>query len=232
MRGMRWSVALLLIWMAAALQAVAQSGIWVPGTYRNVQQVPCGTRTSDLLLNSNGSCTLSVRCGSSSEVRYTGTWGQRTADRVEVRVSRGGISYEFSFRADGRALVTLAWDRNAWGAAPLEFRRYGAQPEPPDPVLGTYSGDVRAGENLFRFTLAMAAGGNAELEVRDLRRGGLPLRYSGKWRREATGRYRLELRRMLERQTFVFRLMGNELIALEWDRERWGNTAPRLRRTL
>jgi hypothetical protein len=230
MNWIRLSLALLCIWTGAVLSVSAQGAVWVPGTYRNVQQVPCGTRTSDLQLGANGSCTLSVRCGGSSEVRYTGTWSQRAADRVEARVSRGGIHYEFSFRADGRSLVTLAWDRNAWGAAPLEFRRYGSQPAMPDPVAGTYSGDVRAGENVFRFTLSVAESGNAELEVRDLRRGGPALRYAGTWAREVGGRYRMELRRMLERQTFVFRLAGNELTAVEWDRVRWGSTAPRLRR--
>ncbi len=226
-----WSVAALLCFLlTAALQASAQQGVWVPGTYRNIQQVPCGTRTADLQLNPNGSCVLSVRCGSAAEVRYTGTWRQWTGDRVDVRVSRGGVSYEFSFRGDGRSLATLSWDRNAWGAAALEFRRFGAQPEQPDPALGTYRGDVRAGEESFRLTLVLAPGGNAELEVRYLRRGGLPLRYSGTWRRESTGRYRLELRRMLERQNFVFRLSGGELTAVEWDRNRWGSNPPRLRR--
>ncbi len=209
----------LLLLIARQGPAVAQAG-----TYTTTRAVTGGQQTLSLLLNPDGTATLSVRSpGENTPVVYTGTWIMQSNGQIAVDVSRGSTAYSFVFNQSGNQLTTAVWNTSQWGSNALQFSRVTSRPTMAQ-LAGNYVMQRKVARGTMTTTLHLAANGDASLLVRSP--GRRAARYDGTWSLPSPDTVQVNVRRGSTSYQFLLHIQGNALTATSWSRPAWGSTAP------
>lgn len=216
----------LLLLVSAAPALAAQS---YEGTYSTYISTKDGSKSVTLTLLPGGKATLREIISSQRiQNPLVGTWQIVSDNRIDVEVSYGGRSEEFTFkRLENGSLVSTRWDEDVWGSNELTFAYTKLAPsdQPSTGPEGTYLFRTSTATGDEVWVLNLESSKRATLVNQTARN---PVSASGTWEMTTNGNIVINVVRGNTRDRMTFRPSTDSrtLTATNWDRNDWGRSAP------
>lgn len=225
--ALRLNFAVMLLFLVSALPSLAAQTY--EGTYTTYVSTKDGSRSVTLTLLPAGKAVMrEVVNNQRIPTPLLGTWMVVSDNKIDVEVSLGSRSEEFTFRRlENGALVSTRWDEDVWGSNELTFAftkltiadQVAIGPE------GTYllRTSTSSGDELWILNLDSAK--RATLVNQSSR---TPATSTGTWDMTPNGSITINVSRgnIRDRMTFRPSVDLKSLTATSWDRGDWGRNAP------
>jgi hypothetical protein len=215
---------------ASAEQSAAAIDLFA-GTYTQTRSSGPNVQTFTLVLRPNETCTLNTTSldRTARPVVEQGTWRSdgRSLTILLTEANRQPEKNEITFEPRGDRLVAVRFDRDRYGSEGLALdRKRAARPAPPKvPVEGTYTENRAGGDAPQKLTLVLNANRSCSLTTEFPGSSTRPVVETGSWRYRG-GWVTLILDKVNRRRqdnVIKFRQREGELIAVDYDRQRYGS---------
>jgi hypothetical protein len=222
---------------AEAEQSAAAINLFA-GTYTQTRSSGPNVQTFTLVLRRDQTCTLNTTSldRTARPVDEQGTWRSdgRTLTILLTDANRKPEKNEIAFEPRGDRLVAVRFDRDRYGSEGLTLERKRAERRAPPkvPVEGTYTENRAGGDSPQKVTLVLYPNRSCSLTTEFPGSSAQPVVETGSWRYRS-GWVTLILDKINRRRqdnVIKFHRRAGELVAVDYDRQRYGSLGMTLKK--